>query len=151
MNRRTLFASVVSSLCVFRVSGFGSNQPLQQSEKEQKTRNYTLRKFTAPFYPLFARQAGIEGKTTAVVHIATDGSVTSVSEIDGHPVFAEVVSNALKEWQFDALSEQLGQIQITFQFRLRGVRDQRILNYKVSGALPTSFEVEVNPFPDINS
>jgi outer membrane biosynthesis protein TonB len=97
-----------------------------------------------------ARQVGIEGKVTAVARIARNGTVSAVTDFDGHVLFQSAVESALKEWQFEAQNEQ-GQIQITFQFVFKGTRDEKVLSYKVSGTLPSYIEIEVNPFPNTYS
>ena len=145
INRRSLLASLISSLGVFCPSGLTYGQEPSQSTEEQK-KTYTLRKFTAPFYPVMARQVGIEGRATLVAHIAKDGKVSDVTDSSGNPLFQAAVSEAVREWQFDARTEQMGQLRITFQFLLKGNPDQRIVSYKVSGTLPDYFEVQVNPF-----
>jgi TonB family protein len=147
MNRRRALATAVSSLCFFRIGASGTERAFEQGKYEGRTKGYTLRKFTAPFYSPMARQLSIEGRVTAEAHIAKDGTVSSVTNINGHPLFQTEVSNALKEWEFEIPGDDAGPLEITFQFVLKGERDQKILNYRVSGDLPTHFEIEVNPFP----
>jgi TonB family protein len=145
INRRSVLAALISSLCFFRGSELNSRQ-----RDEESKQNCIVRKFTAPFYPPAARQIGIEGKVTAVAHIARNGTVSAVTDFDGHVLFQSAVEGALKEWQFQAPNDQ-GQIQITFQFVFKGTRDEKVLNYKVSGTLPSYIEIEVNPFPNTYS
>ena len=147
MNRRTALSVFISWLCSVPTLGGGSGE-LGSQAMEERTGGFVLRKFEAPFYSPMARQLGIEGRTTALAHISKDGKVTSVIHTDGHPLFQPEVSRALSEWQFEALGEVEGQVQITFRFILKGNRDQQILSYKVSGTLPSEFEIEVNPFPN---
>jgi len=143
VNRRSVLAALVASLCFFRANGQNSRQ-----REDEPRQSYRLRKFIAPFYGSMARQVALEGKATLVAHIGKDGKVNAVSEVSRHPLFHEAVSDAVKEWQFDSLNDQPGQIEITFKFSLKGDRDWRVLNYKVSGTLPNYFEIEVNPVPD---
>jgi len=141
VNRRSVLAALVSSVCLFRSSAPNSHQ--RADEPKQK---YTLRKFTAPFYPVMARQVGIEGKAALVAHLSKEGRVSAVTNVSGNPLFQSAVSEAVKEWRFDRLIDEVGQLTITFQFLLKGEPDQRIVNYKVSGTLPDYFEIEANPF-----
>jgi len=145
INRRSLLASLISSLGIFRPSGLTYGQEPSRSADAQR-KSYTLRKFTAPFYPVMARQVDIEGRATLVAHIAKDGKVSDATDSSGNSLFQAAVSEAVREWQFDAPTEQMGQLRITFQFFLKGNPDQRILSYKVSGTLPDYFEIQANPF-----
>ena len=77
--------------------------------------------------------------------------MSAITDFNGHAVFESAVTDALKEWQFQSLDGQEGEIQVTFQFTFKGVRDERVLNYRVSGTLPSNFEIEVNPFPNTYS
>lgn len=140
-HRRSFLAALISSFLACRASG----------QDAQTDKTYTLRKFTSPFYPPLARQTGIEGKAAAVAHIAPDGSVSAVTDYDGHGIFQSAVVDALKDWQFQNMDGQEGQIRITFQFAFKGVRDQRVLHFKVSANLPSYFEIEVNPAPNTYS
>ena len=145
VNRRSVLAALVSSLCVFRGSELKSRR-----RDEGLKQNCILRKFTAPFYPPAARQLGLEGKVTAVARIARDGSVSAITDFDGHVLFQPAVEGALKEWQFQAPNDQ-EQIKITFHFVFKGKRDEKVLSYKVSGTLASYMEIEVNPFPNTYS
>lgn len=146
MNRRTVLATLISFPAFFRTSGSRARETEPHDQKKDNASRYTVRKFTAPFYPVMARQTGIEGDLTALVQISRDGRVASVTDIKGHPLFGPPVSDALMEWQFDPLNGEEGQMEITFSFMLKGDSDQRVLNYTVSGILPNYIKIEVNPF-----
>lgn len=145
MNRRTALGRLISGVCSLQMGRHGIWNAMQTG-MERTTEGVTLRKFAAPFYPLMARQTGIEGRVTALANISTDGEITSVADVKGHPLLGSAVSDALKEWHFDPPGKGGAQIEITFLFALRGSRDQRVLSYKVSGTLPSYFEIVVNPF-----
>lgn len=145
MNRRTAVAALISSLVSFRTTASGAGGAEPHGEKNGTTNPYTVRQFTAPFYPVMARQASIEGKLTAIVHISRNGRVASVTDVKGHPLFQGAVSEVLKEWRFDPLNNEDGQMEITFAFVLKGDSGQGITTYKVSGVLPNYMEIAVNP------
>ena len=145
-TRRSFLGAIISSVLVSPTSARSSGQ----RDKEQNTR-LLLKKFSAPFYPLAARRGGLAGKVTAVAHVAQNGTVREVTDFDGHVLFQSSVLDAVKGWQFEGLYDKEEQIQINFQFLFRGKADEQILHYKVSATLPNSFQIEVNPFPDMYS
>jgi len=145
-TRRSFLGAIVSSVLVLPTSARSSGQ----REEEQNTR-LSLKKFSAPFYPLAARRGGLAGKITAVAHVVQNGTVSEVTDFDGHVLFQSAVLDAVKGWQFEGLYDKEERIQISFQFLFRGKADKQILHYKVSATLPDSFQIEVNPFPNTYS
>ncbi len=151
MNRRTALAALISSFSSVCMSRSRSERANPQAEGLQKSTRYALKKFTVPFYPPLARQINLEGKATVLAHISVDGRVSSVTHVDSHPLFHAAVVEAVEKWEFEAPDHQGEPLPVTIQFTLKGNRDERILNYKVSGALPDYFKIEANPFPNLNS
>ena len=148
MNRRRLLAVLMASLSP---SQWDKAESGRSMEHDAGNESCLLRYFILPTYTPFARQAGIESRVSAQVHVGTDGKVISVGDYSGHEAFKETVSDALKQWQFSLSNDPQRRYRVEFRFSLKGTRDERCLDYKVSGTLPDRFEIEANPFPDIHS
>lgn len=138
----------MSALCLPRNE---SATPGQPQAKSQIAGACILRSFRMPFYPTVARELGLQGKTTAVLHIAPDGTVISVTDVISHPLFHTAVVDPLKEWRFEPSEVQERELKVEFTFALKGDRDEKCLNYRVSGTMPSHFEIETNPFPNVYS
>jgi len=104
-----------------------------------------------PSYPPLLRQAGSEGSVSVILRISEQGIVESLKDFSGPRLFYDEIEKCLRTWRFQASKVGPTDLKITFQFTLRGTRDERCLHYQVSGELPTSFVIEVNPFPNVNS
>lgn len=81
------------------------------------------------------------------VHLRSDGTVDSVSDLTGHSLLVHHVANAVKSWEFDPLGHDLELLVIEFDYVLKGPQDERNVVHQVSGTLPTHFEVLTNPVP----
>jgi TonB family protein len=145
VNRRGALRALISSL--FANTGKLQSQPQQN----RKVENLVLEKFKLPFYPPLARQTGVQGKATATLNVAADGSVASVTDVISHPILKDAFEGALKEWRFDPGEVHDRKLKVEFLFSLKGRRDERIVNYNVSATLPAYFEIEVNPAPNVYS
>ena len=53
-----------------------------------------------PVYPPEAKQAGIEGMVELEAVIARDGTVRTVSVLEGEPVLADAAIAAVKQWEY---------------------------------------------------
>ena len=146
MIRRNVLRFFVGSA----VSAIKLRSPSGESD-ENSQKALCLRKFRVPIYPQFARQTGLEGYVAATVHITSEGLVKSVEGFSGHEVFRETVEKSLQSWEFVNPSSDMQELRVKFRFALKGIRDVRCLHYEVSGQLPDSFVVEVNPAPDVFS
>lgn len=69
-----------------------------------------------PGYPDLARRMSIGGKVRIEVVIAPDGRVRSARALGGHPVLVQTCLDAVKEWRFEAASEETTQA-IEFNFK----------------------------------
>lgn len=56
--------------------------------------------FVAPAYPRAAKDQRIMGRTVTAITVSPEGRVTDAKNVSAHPVFAEYVLSALKQWQF---------------------------------------------------
>jgi len=96
--------------------------------------------FVAPAYPWAAKEQRIMGKTLTLITVNRDGAVTQAKTISAHPVFAEYVLDALKQWHFKP-SRQERTLQITCLFELTTDKcqatDKITSETHVSAELPT--------------
>ena len=53
-----------------------------------------------PIYPRIAQLSGTQGVVRLHAIIATDGTIQSLSVIDGHPVLVEAARDAVKQWRY---------------------------------------------------
>ncbi len=79
-----------------------------------------------PLYPLAERKAGVEGYVVLQVVVEVDGSVGSISVLEGvedHKSFEENSIRAMKEWRFEQAGEERGdrafQLLVPFEFHLK--------------------------------
>jgi TonB family protein len=61
-----------------------------------------IKHFEAPAYSILAVHNRIEGTVEVKALIGSDGVVTNVTATSGHPLLAESVLKAVKEWSFVA-------------------------------------------------
>jgi protein TonB len=54
----------------------------------------------APIYPDLARRAHVEGKVVLECVIDTDGRVTDLRVVSGHPMLAEAALDAVRSWVY---------------------------------------------------
>jgi TonB family protein len=73
--------------------------------------------FVAPAYPRLARDNRIKGATETDLTVNADGRVRDAKIISAHPVFANYVLSALRQWQFKA-SHTAYHLKVTVQFDL---------------------------------
>jgi len=59
-----------------------------------------LTKKVTPTYPALAKQARIQGSVRFTALIGTDGSITSLQLIEGHPLLVESAQQAVSQWQY---------------------------------------------------
>jgi protein TonB len=59
-----------------------------------------LTKKVTPTYPALAKQARIQGVVRFTALIGTDGSITSLQLIEGHPLLVESAQQAVSQWQY---------------------------------------------------
>jgi TonB family protein len=98
------------ALSIFAISLASAQQnAVEDGKRKTKTK-------TAPAYPELARRMSIYGKVKIEVVIAPDGHVKTTRAVGGHPVLVQPCIEALKDWKFEAGSEETIQI-IEFDFK----------------------------------
>src|SRR5579863_10489543 len=56
--------------------------------------------FVAPAYPRIAKDNRIMGTTVTDIKVSAEGRVSEATIISAHPLFANYVLSALKQWRF---------------------------------------------------
>lgn len=54
-------------------------------------------------YPSLARLAGLEGTVTAIIHIASDGSIVAIEASGANEILQDATKRSLKGWKFACL------------------------------------------------
>ena len=63
------------------------------------TQGLLIRK-VQPAYPPLARQARISGSVLLQAEISTDGTITDLHLISGHPMLAPAAIDAVRQWRY---------------------------------------------------
>ena len=91
-----IFASVVSLLLLSR----SLVAQVQNNHQEDKP-HVVLSKLSPPVYPPLARQAIVFGDVHLKVSVHSDGSIDSVTVIDGHKLLAPAALESARQSQFE--------------------------------------------------
>ncbi len=75
----------------------------------------TLLTFVAPAYPRAAKEKRIQGTAIDEIMIGQNGQVLDVKTASAHPVFADYVISALKQWRFKPLTKE-STLRVTTKF-----------------------------------
>jgi TonB family protein len=73
--------------------------------------------FVAPAYPRAAKDQRIMGTTLTAVTVTSEGHVADAKTVRAHPVFADYVLSALRQWQFRP-SHTAHKLNVTVEFEL---------------------------------
>jgi TonB family protein len=74
-------------------------------------------KFVAPPYPRVAKDKRIMGTTVSEISVGLDGAVWDVRTVRAHPVFANPVRDALKQWRFRPENQEY-KLEVTVSFEV---------------------------------
>jgi hypothetical protein len=97
------------SPCVLVILGttvvMGSLKPsrLGSAQDTEATSRVTLRKLTPPVYPPLALRAMIGGDVTVKVSLLPDGTVESVTRINGHPILVQAAVDSTRQSTFQCV------------------------------------------------
>jgi len=103
------FWAVLVVVILAAAVGSAQQNSLEESKRKIKFRNN-------PQYTDLARKMNLSGKVKIEVVIASDGRVKSSRAIGGHPILVQSCLDAVKDWRFEAASEETTQI-IEFEFK----------------------------------
>ena len=73
--------------------------------------------FVAPAYPRVAKNNRMMGTAVADIAVGAEGRVTDVKIVSAHPVFANYVLSALRQWQFRASKDEY-HVEVKVEFEL---------------------------------
>ena len=80
--------------------------------------------FVAPAYPRLAKENRIKGTAIADITVDAEGRVTNARMVSAHPVFANQVLTALKQWRLRASkSDYHLMVQVEFELTDRNCSD----------------------------
>jgi hypothetical protein len=139
MNFRAALAmsALLVNFALFRAP----DSPQIQSSEDQD--DIFVRSFVIPPYPPISRTAYIQGDITAVIHIRADGTVDSISDVEGPPLLRQTTVEGLKQWSFFTKNKETD-LKITFRWKLEGPGSQYPI-CRVSGRFPHEVEIVMNP------
>jgi TonB family protein len=92
-----MLPGIVVVICSFITSG------LCQAQSSEATSGVTLTKLTPPLYPPLARQARIRGDVTVRVSLHPDGTVESITPVDGHPMLVQAAVDSARQSTFECV------------------------------------------------
>jgi TonB family protein len=81
------------------ISGFAQSQPDSASKRRVVVR-------TAPAYPSLARNMALTGLVRVDVLVTPEGSAKTVEVRGGHPVLAQAVVNAVRNWKWEPAAHE---------------------------------------------
>jgi TonB family protein len=89
--------------------------PLLAQQAQPETHRQVVQKL-APLYPELAKAMKLSGMVRMAVKVAPNGRVVSVEVLGGHPIFARVAVDSVRQWRFEAAPQQTEEVVlITFQ------------------------------------
>jgi TonB family protein len=75
-----------------------------------------VRHYVRPTLPEIAKRMNLKGTVKLEIDIASNGKVTAVRPMGGHPVLVEAATEAVRGWQFDpAKDTTTGPVTVVFQ------------------------------------
>jgi TonB family protein len=99
--------------------------------------------YVAPEYPPGARAAHIEGTVKLRARIASDGSVTSLQLVSGHPLLVGAAIDAAKQWRYWPLggaSKRKLRLPLSFRWRRRRGNRRPPMRPRLPGWARRSFD-----------
>ncbi len=86
------------------IGGWAASRAPLAWGQEEIHRKVTTR--VPPAYPELARRMHVTGTVKIMITVAANGSVKNTKVIGGHPVLAEAALDAVKQWHFEASTEE---------------------------------------------
>ncbi len=109
-----------------------------------------VRSFVVHGYPAVARAANVQGDVSVVVHLGSDGSIESVSDIKGPQLLSFHAVKDVELWQFSVSDNKPAQLPVLFRFSLAG-QPAAYPTTQFAGALPDLVTITTNPGPSANA
>jgi len=89
-----------------------SNSPGANSPGEGMRR---VQRNVAPEYPEIAARMGLKGTAQVEARVRPDGTVKEVRVLGGHPVLAQALANAVRQWKYQPASKETVEV-VKFSF-----------------------------------
>ena len=102
--------------------------------------------FRMDAYPTLARQNNVDGDVTAVIHLAGDGTVTAITDVNGPDLLRGEV-DLIKTWEFIIPDRKPRDLAIILRYSLKG-EPRRDASTSIKASLPYLIEITTNPAPD---
>lgn len=100
MRNGVIVLAVLTIYEMFLVSSAYSQAGSGPTSVNPTTAEAQLLQRVPPAYPPLAQQARVQGPVVLDVVIGTDGSVTEVRVISGHPMLVQSAVDAVKQWKY---------------------------------------------------
>ncbi len=107
-----------------------------------------LKELVLPGYPPLARQMLAQGDVSTRIHILANGTVGSVTVVDGHPLLAEPVRQSLMQWQFAPATSEFD-LEITVRFSLTGPGKEAFPPQRIRILWPRLVDISTAPPPPL--
>jgi hypothetical protein len=141
MDRKIILATVILTCTVACSLSFARAPRARTSEKQV----VNVRHFVVPRYAPLARQTLIQGDVSVHIHVGKNGTVESVSDVQGPKLLSDEVTKAVMSWTYDLKTEDSAEVVTIFRFSLEGTNAQETKFVRVSGDLPNLIEIVTNP------
>ena len=104
-------------------TGFGAPQATASNSAAANSRGASLtgddgrqvQRRVAPEYPEIAARMSLKGTAQVEARVRPDGTVKEVRVLGGHPVLAEALANAVRQWRYQAASKETVEV-VKFSF-----------------------------------
>lgn len=102
--------------------------------------------FRMDAYPALARQNNVDGDVTAVLHLAGNGTVTAITDVNGPDLLRGEV-DLIKTWEFIVPDRKPRQLAVILRYSLKG-EARRDASTLIKASLPYLIEITTNPAPE---
>jgi hypothetical protein len=147
MRKFLFFASLNLALMIL----FGVYVNAQNFEKPQ-TELSSVIEATAPNFPSSAASLGLSSKISAEVRVDSEGKVTNIKIISGHPLFKWEVERVSDLWLFETSTEKVRYFNLFFDFifvKYDGKEDKQVISFKPPFAVKIVKMVPLKELPRI--
>jgi len=102
--------------------------------------------FRMDAYPTLARQNNVDGDVTAVIHLAGNGTVTAITDVNGPDLLRGEV-DLIKTWEFIVPDRKPRELAVILRYSLKG-EARRDASTSIKASLPYLIEITTNPAPE---
>lgn len=143
--KQIIIRILITVIILFVSYPINTAQTLQNNICSKSTGdNIVVTKAVAPTYPPLAALAKVSGEVNILITIDQQGNVTTINNIDGHPLLKKFTEACIKLWKFKAIDTNSIQIPIKFVFTLNQETDA---NNNTSAVFSIPLQVEIRGVP----